>query len=46
MINIDIDFFKEVLAMGIINEEQFEMIKKYLDNPKSQWRIFKEKPDF
>ena len=40
MINIDIDFFKEVLAMGIINEEQFEMIKKYLDNPKESMADF------
>ena len=32
--------------MGIINEEQFEMIKKYLDNPKESMADFKEKPDF
>jgi orotate phosphoribosyltransferase len=47
MINIDANFFKEVLAMGIINQEQFEMINEYLDNPKESMANFlKKNPDF
>lgn len=43
MINIDIDFFKKVLDMGIINQEQFELIKEYLDNPKESMANFLRK---
>lgn len=47
MINIDIEFFKKVLSMNIINSEQFKMLKKYLDNPKDSMANFlKENPDF
>ncbi|AUG57629.1 MAG TPA: orotate phosphoribosyltransferase [Ruminiclostridium sp.] len=47
MINIDVSFFKEVLAMGIINQEQFDLISKYLENPKESMALFlKNNPDF
>ncbi|MDQ2087003.1 orotate phosphoribosyltransferase [Herbivorax sp. ANBcel31] len=47
MIDIDIDFFKKVLSMGIINDEQFKMLEKYLDNPKESMKNFLIKnPDF
>ena len=43
MINIDVSFFKEVLAMGIINQEQFDLISKYLENPKESMALFLKK---
>lgn len=47
MINIDIEFFKKVLSMDIISQEQFEMLRKYLDNPKESMANFlKGNPNF
>lgn len=47
MVDIDKGLFEKVLALELINEEQCEMIKNYLDNPKTAMKDFLEKnPQF
>lgn len=47
MVDIDIDLFKMVLEMGIINNEQFSMIENYIDDPKEAMAKFlKDNPEF
>lgn len=47
MVDINIDLFKMVLEMGIINNEQFSMIENYIDDPKEAMAKFlKDNPEF
>ena len=47
MVDIDINLFKRVLDMGLINREQFEMIERYILDPKEAMAQFlREKPQF
>ncbi|TYQ18212.1 UNVERIFIED_CONTAM: hypothetical protein Cloal_0633 [Acetivibrio alkalicellulosi] len=47
IIDIDITFFKKVLSKNIISQKQFEMLEKYLDDPKESMSNFlKENPQF
>lgn len=47
MVEITRDFFEIVLAMGIISFEQYNMIEKYINNPKDSMKNFLlEHPEF
>jgi len=47
MVDIDINLFKRVLDMGLINREQFEMIERYILDPKEAMAQFlRENPQF
>ena len=47
MINIDESLFKSALDLNIINENQFEMLKKFYENPDETMRAFvKAHPEF
>ena len=47
MVNIDKSLFEKVLSLGLINEEQYDMIIKYLESPKQAMKEFLEKnPQF
>jgi len=47
MIGVDIQLFEKALDMGMINENQFEMIKEYIKNPKESMANFlKQNPQF
>lgn len=47
MVNIDKSLFEKVLELELINEEQCEMIKNYLKNPKEAMKDFIERnPQF
>ncbi|MFZ5988431.1 MAG: orotate phosphoribosyltransferase [Bacillota bacterium] len=47
MIDIDVDLFKKVLSMGIINKEQFNMVENYIKDPKGAMSKFLiEHPEF
>lgn len=47
MINIDESLFKSALDLNIINENQFEMLKRFYENPDETMRAFvKAHPEF
>ncbi|HHV28671.1 orotate phosphoribosyltransferase [Acetivibrio mesophilus] len=47
MVDIDINLFNRVLDMGLINMEQFEMIERYILDPKeSMAQFLKKNPEF
>ncbi|MCX7842103.1 MAG: orotate phosphoribosyltransferase [Clostridia bacterium] len=47
MAEIDKEFFKTVFSMGIINEQQYQMLEEYVKNPREAMRQFLLKhPDF
>ena len=47
MVGVDVDLFEKALDMGMISEEQFEMIKEYIKNPKESMANFlKKNPEF
>jgi orotate phosphoribosyltransferase len=47
MVDIDIGLFRRVLDMGLINKEQFDMIERYILDPKESMAEFLRKnPDF
>ena len=47
MVDIDASFFRKVLSMGIINDEQMSMIADYIQNPKESMADFlKRNPEF
>ncbi|NLD50274.1 MAG: orotate phosphoribosyltransferase [Clostridiaceae bacterium] len=47
MVDIDIDLFRKVFSMGIINNEQLLMIEKYMENPREAMAEFlRNNPEF
>ncbi len=47
MVNIDIALFERALNLGYINNDQYEMIKDYMRNPKESMKSFlKNNPEF
>lgn len=47
LMEVNIQMFDMALSLGYINEDQYKMLKAYIDNPKGSMRSFlKEYPEF